>query len=219
MAQQRAGRHTQPTQLRASGQGQGVGAVYAVAVENIALPTPGAHTHARTCFSPDSAVASTSSVICLRSRRSMTSGWLSSCTRTLLHASSTSCTAQEVGTRGWGRSHTQHGPGEHNCTAGIPPPDARTAAAATTTAAPTPTHTYVNGLVRQETLRDVPRGQLGGQHQRAVRNAHTVVLLVPALDAAQDGHRVQHAGLWDLHLLEPALHTTNRAGQEQAGLQ
>ena len=55
--------------------------------------------------------------------------------------------------------------------------------------------TYVDGLVGVEPLCDVPGRELGGQHQGRVRDADTVVLLVPALDTTQDADGVQHARL------------------------
>ena len=63
----------------------------------------------------------------------------------------------------------------------------------------------VNGLVGEETVRDIPVGQCGGGDQGVVLDLDAVEDLVTVLETAQDGHRVLHRGLTHKHGLEPAL--------------
>ena len=62
----------------------------------------------------------------------------------------------------------------------------------------------VDGLVREEPVRDVPVAQLRRRHDGAVGDAHAVVHLVFLLDAAQDRDGVLYARLFDEHHLEAA---------------
>ena len=63
----------------------------------------------------------------------------------------------------------------------------------------------VDGLVRQETVRDVAGGEGGRRDQRRVGDAHAVEHLIPLLQAAQDGDAVLDGGLIHQHRLETAL--------------
>ena len=63
----------------------------------------------------------------------------------------------------------------------------------------------VDGLVRQEAVRDVAPRQVCGGDQRGVLDAHAVVHLVALLQAAQNGDRVLHVRLVHVDGLEAAL--------------
>ena len=63
----------------------------------------------------------------------------------------------------------------------------------------------VDRLVRQEPVLNVPVRQLRRQHQRRVVDPHAVVTLVTVLQPAQNAHRVLHARLAHVHLLETTL--------------
>src|SRR5664280_1229230 len=63
----------------------------------------------------------------------------------------------------------------------------------------------IDSLVGQETVGDVACRQLGRHDQGPIRNAHTVVRLVPLLEAAQDSDRVLDRRLADHDRLEPPL--------------
>lgn len=63
----------------------------------------------------------------------------------------------------------------------------------------------VDGLVGQEARGDVPVGEGRGGDERAVRDDHLVVGLVPALEATQDRDGVLDGRLGDQHLLEAPL--------------
>ena len=60
----------------------------------------------------------------------------------------------------------------------------------------------IDGLVGQEAVGDVALGQRRRRHQRRIRNAHAVVLLVLLLEPAQDRDGVLHRRLGDEHGLE-----------------
>mmetsp|Transcript_13089 Transcript_13089/g.40862 ORF Transcript_13089/g.40862 Transcript_13089/m.40862 type:complete len:433 (-) Transcript_13089:866-2164(-) len=64
---------------------------------------------------------------------------------------------------------------------------------------------HVDGLVGQESLRDVPVGQRGRLNQRRVGDAHAVVHLVALAQASQDGNGRLHRRLVHQHRLEAAL--------------
>ena len=63
----------------------------------------------------------------------------------------------------------------------------------------------VDGLVGQEAIADVAVGQLGRGDQRAVRDGHPVVRLVPVPQPLEDLDRVRDRRLGHLDGLEPAL--------------
>ena len=63
----------------------------------------------------------------------------------------------------------------------------------------------VDGLVGQEPGGDVPVGERGRGDQRAVRDQHLVMGLVPPLEPAQNRDRVLDGRLGDQHLLEAPL--------------
>ncbi len=63
----------------------------------------------------------------------------------------------------------------------------------------------VDGLVRQEPVGDVPRGERHGGDERVVLDADAVVCLVFLFQAAQDGYGRSLVRLIDHHFLEPAL--------------
>ncbi len=60
----------------------------------------------------------------------------------------------------------------------------------------------VDGFVGQEARGDVAVGELHGRHDRLVFDAYLVVVLVPLLQAAQNGDRVEGGRFVDHHLLE-----------------
>ena len=62
----------------------------------------------------------------------------------------------------------------------------------------------IDGLIRQESLRDVARGKLHRRDHRTVGNVHAVEKLVALFEAAQNGDRVLHARLVDVDRLEAA---------------
>ena len=63
----------------------------------------------------------------------------------------------------------------------------------------------VDRLVRQEAVRDVAVGEVGGGDERLVGDRHLVVLLVPVAQAPQDLDRVREGRLFDLDRLEAPL--------------
>ena len=63
----------------------------------------------------------------------------------------------------------------------------------------------VDGLVGQETVGDIARGQRRGGDERIVVDAHAVVNFITLLESAQDGDGVLHRRLIDLYWLEAAL--------------
>ena len=83
----------------------------------------------------------------------------------------------------------------------------------------------VDGLVRQESRRDVAGRELRGGDQSGVRDANAEMRLVFLFDAAEDRHGVLHRGLVDEDLLEAALergvllHVLGRAEGERADQQ
>ena len=60
----------------------------------------------------------------------------------------------------------------------------------------------IDGLVRQEALRDIAIRQSGRGHERRVLDFHAVMGLVPRLEPAEDANRILHAGLVDVDRLE-----------------
>ena len=63
----------------------------------------------------------------------------------------------------------------------------------------------VDGLVGQEAVSDIARGQRRGGDERVVVDAHAVVNFITLLESAQDGDGVLHRRLIDLYGLEAAL--------------
>ena len=63
----------------------------------------------------------------------------------------------------------------------------------------------IDGLVGQETVGDITRGQRRGGDERVVVDAHAVVNFITLLESAQDGDGVLHRRLIDLYRLEAAL--------------
>ena len=62
----------------------------------------------------------------------------------------------------------------------------------------------VNGLVGQETIRDVPVTEFGRRYDGGVLDPHAVMHLVAVLDAAQDGNGIGYGRLCDQHHLKTA---------------
>ena len=63
----------------------------------------------------------------------------------------------------------------------------------------------IDGLIRQETVRDIAVREGCGGDQRIIADLHAVEHLIALLQATQDGDGVLHRGLIHLHRLEPAL--------------
>jgi len=63
----------------------------------------------------------------------------------------------------------------------------------------------VDGLVRQEAIRDVTRGEFRSSLQCLVRDAQIVMLLISAANPLEDQDGVLNAGLVDVDGLETAL--------------
>jgi len=63
----------------------------------------------------------------------------------------------------------------------------------------------VDGLVGQESVRDVAVGELGRRHDGSILDAHAVMDLILLLDATQNRDRLLDGGLADHDGLEPAL--------------
>ena len=63
----------------------------------------------------------------------------------------------------------------------------------------------VDRLVRQEAVGDIAVGQIGGQHECGIGEAHLMVGLVTILEAMEDLNRLGHGRLLDLNRLETAL--------------
>ena len=63
----------------------------------------------------------------------------------------------------------------------------------------------VDGLVREETVGNIPVGQGGGGNDGGVRNLHAVEHLIALLQTAKDGNGILHGGLVHQNGLEAAL--------------
>ena len=63
----------------------------------------------------------------------------------------------------------------------------------------------VNGLIRQEPVRNIPVGEGCAGDEGGIRNPHAVVNLKALLQPPENGDGVLHRGLVNEHLLEPAL--------------